>query len=113
VLKFYFAGIISVRSTPLYKKEKSGSVPWTNGTGSGRQKNMRILRSGIPAMVTTSKYGILRIRKSKSIIFLSRTVPGSIFVAEGAWHDQQSLYFGLQNEKELTEFTFAVHMYSF
>jgi hypothetical protein len=49
VLKFYFSIIISVRS--LYeKREGSGSRagygPLTNGSGSGRPKNMRIL--GIP-----------------------------------------------------------------
>jgi hypothetical protein len=53
VLKFYFASIISVRSTLLCEKGKirTGSIPLTNESGFGRHKNMRIriwLRIRIP-----------------------------------------------------------------
>ncbi len=49
-LKWYFVGILPVRSTHLWEKGRigagsgSGSLPLTNGSGSGRPKNMRILR---------------------------------------------------------------------
>ncbi len=43
LLKFYFARI-SVRLTPLWEKGRirTGSIPLTNGSGSGRHKNMQI-----------------------------------------------------------------------
>ncbi len=42
--KFYFTRIISVCSTSLWEKgrSESGSIPLTNGSGSGRPKNIRI-----------------------------------------------------------------------
>jgi hypothetical protein len=50
VLKFYFLGIISVRSNIYEKREGSGSgsAPLSNGSESGRPKNMRILGIQIP-----------------------------------------------------------------
>ncbi len=54
VLKFSFASIISVRSTPLGEKEGSGSgagsgsIPMTNESRSGMAENMRILWIRIP-----------------------------------------------------------------
>jgi hypothetical protein len=44
VLKFYFASIVSVRSTPFCEKGRihTGSIPLTNESESGRPKNMRI-----------------------------------------------------------------------
>ncbi len=62
MLKFHFASIISIRSTHLWEREGSSSVPLTNesGAGSGRPKNMRILRIQIRFLIripnTASKY---------------------------------------------------------
>ncbi len=47
MFKFYFASIMSVRSTPLWKRE---------GSGSGRPKNIRIrLGSGSPSLLGTKQ----------------------------------------------------------
>jgi hypothetical protein len=65
VLKSYFASIISFHSTQNIAEKKEGSgagseaVPLTNGYGSGRPKNMRILRFRIP---NTGKEEVVKIR---------------------------------------------------
>jgi hypothetical protein len=64
LLKYYFASIISVHLTRyVYEKKEGsgagpGSVPLTNGSGSGRPKNMRILRFRIP---NTGKEEVVKI----------------------------------------------------
>jgi hypothetical protein len=57
MLKFYFAGIVSVRSNIHKKRDGSGagSVPLTNVSKSGRPKNMRILRIRIPTLAQAEK----------------------------------------------------------
>jgi hypothetical protein len=50
-IKILFCGIVIVRSTHLREKEGSGSIYPNNGSGSGRPKNVRILRIRIPNTV--------------------------------------------------------------
>jgi hypothetical protein len=60
VLKCYFAGIISVHSNIYDKREGSGSIsestPLTNGSGSGRPKNMWILQIQIRFRIPNTAY---------------------------------------------------------